>query len=129
MHIYDHLPPMFPELETASSPPKTSGSPPIDSNASNINAENVGDSSAIHSNFPEPFGMQEREIVSVMMTSAGFISPAREGKLPESRTPNLAGMKETLQRETSPGTSPLTMVPPEDTTRSVKVRRGNDMCA
>ena len=28
-----------------------------------------------------------RDIPSVMMTSAGFISPAREGKLPESRTP------------------------------------------
>ena len=29
-----------------------------------------------------------RDIPSVMMTSAGFISPAREGKLPESRTPH-----------------------------------------
>ena len=28
-----------------------------------------------------------REIASVMMTSAGFISPAREGRMPESRTP------------------------------------------
>jgi transcription initiation factor TFIID subunit 3 len=28
-----------------------------------------------------------REITSVMMTTGGFISPAREGKLPEARTP------------------------------------------
>lgn len=35
----------------------------------------------------EEEGRPTREISSVMMTTSGFLSPAREGKLPESRTP------------------------------------------
>ena len=35
----------------------------------------------------EEEGRPTREISSVMMTTSGYISPAREGKLPESRTP------------------------------------------
>merc|ERR1711983_506604 len=31
-----------------------------------------------------------REIASVMMTSAGFISPAREGRMADSRTPAIS---------------------------------------
>nr|XP_027238396.1 leucine-rich repeat extensin-like protein 5 [Penaeus vannamei] len=34
-------------------------------------------------------GQPVREIVSVMMTTSGFISSAREGKLPESKVPNI----------------------------------------
>lgn len=37
----------------------------------------------------EEEGRPTREISSVMMTTSGFISPAREGKLPESKPPNL----------------------------------------
>lgn len=37
----------------------------------------------------EEEGRPTREIASVMMTTSGFISPAREGKLPESKPPNL----------------------------------------
>lgn len=37
----------------------------------------------------EEEGRATREITSVMMTTSGFISPAREGKLPESRAPKL----------------------------------------
>lgn len=37
----------------------------------------------------EEEGRPTREISSVMMTTSGFISPAREGKLPESRPPVL----------------------------------------
>ncbi|KAK0169806.1 hypothetical protein PV328_010446 [Microctonus aethiopoides] len=47
-----------------------------------------------------------REIHSVMMTTSGFLSPAREGKLPESRTPAQA-------RADSPSPSSYPMVPPE----------------
>lgn len=36
----------------------------------------------------EEEGRPTREISSVMMTTSGFLSPAREGKLPEARTPN-----------------------------------------
>lgn len=35
----------------------------------------------------EEEGRPTREISSVMMTTSGYLSPAREGKLPESRTP------------------------------------------
>lgn len=35
----------------------------------------------------EEEGRPTREISSVMMTTSGFLSPAREGKLPEARTP------------------------------------------
>lgn len=38
----------------------------------------------------EEEGRPTREISSVMMTTSGFLSPAREGKLPESRTPATA---------------------------------------
>ena len=38
----------------------------------------------------EEEGRATREISSVMMTTSGFISPAREGKLPESKPPKLA---------------------------------------
>lgn len=38
----------------------------------------------------EEEGRPTREISSVMMTTSGFLSPAREGKLPESRTPQAA---------------------------------------
>ena len=34
-------------------------------------------------------GCPLREISSVMMTSSGFLSPCREGKLPDSRTPHV----------------------------------------
>lgn len=38
----------------------------------------------------EEEGRATREITSVMMTTSGFISPAREGKLPETKPPKLA---------------------------------------
>jgi hypothetical protein len=38
---------------------------------------------------PEEEGRPPREISSVMMTTSGFISPARQGKAPEARPPNL----------------------------------------
>ncbi|KAG7208725.1 hypothetical protein KM043_014923 [Ampulex compressa] len=51
-------------------------------------------------------GRPLREIHSVMMTTSGFLSPAREGKLPEARTPHQA-------RSDSPQPSSYPMVPPE----------------
>lgn len=43
----------------------------------------------------EDEGRPTREISSVMMTSSGFISPAREGKLPDSKTPMIPGLLDT----------------------------------
>lgn len=51
-------------------------------------------------------GRPLREISSVMMTTSGFLSPAREGKLPEARTPHQV-------RPDSPQPSSYPMVPPE----------------
>lgn len=51
-------------------------------------------------------GRPLREIHSVMMTTSGFLSPAREGKLPEARTPHHV-------RSDSPQPSSYPMVPPE----------------
>lgn len=51
-------------------------------------------------------GRPLREISSVMMTTSGFLSPAREGKLPEARTPHQV-------RSDSPQSSSYPMVPPE----------------
>ena len=79
VHVHEHLPPMYPEMEVAEETRTTSLTE--DSNTEikkeATNSQNA-DSSDHH-----PL----REIASVMMTSAGFISPAREGRMPESRTP------------------------------------------
>ena len=60
LHVYDYLPPMYPEMEE-------------------VEAEDTvnGDTKEAE----EEASM--REISSVMMTAGGFLSPCREGKLPE----------------------------------------------
>ncbi|XP_055373714.1 probable serine/threonine-protein kinase DDB_G0282963 isoform X2 [Condylostylus longicornis] len=56
------------------------------SNVGTINGQNL--SKFIRPRLPhETEGRPTREISSVMMTSSGFISPAREGKLPDSKIP------------------------------------------
>lgn len=57
----------------------------------------------------EEEGRPLREISSVMMTTSGFLSPAREGKLPESRTP----LQPSDSRSNSPQPSHYPSVPPE----------------
>ena len=57
----------------------------------------------------EEEGRPLREISSVMMTTSGFLSPAREGKLPESRTP----LQPSDSRSNSPQPTSYPMVPPE----------------
>ncbi|KAK5639381.1 hypothetical protein RI129_011873 [Pyrocoelia pectoralis] len=94
VHIHEHLPPMHPLLEA-----------PTESSNNNESSEEID---VVESTSPvfkrpqeisqgDPFkrprllledeGRPTREISSVMMTTSGFLSPAREGKLPESRTP------------------------------------------
>ncbi|CAG2054461.1 unnamed protein product [Timema podura] len=57
----------------------------------------------------EEEGRPLREISSVMMTTSGFISPAREGKLPESCSP----LQPSDSRSNSPQPSSYPIVPPE----------------
>nr|CAD7410095.1 unnamed protein product [Timema poppensis] len=57
----------------------------------------------------EEEGRPLREISSVMMTTSGFISPAREGKLPESCSP----LQPSDSQSNSPQPSSYPIVPPE----------------
>ncbi|XP_008193456.2 transcription initiation factor TFIID subunit 3 isoform X1 [Tribolium castaneum] len=96
VHIHEHLPPMNPLLEGNRN----------ELEAINCKVEELEDTNPENSQvFKKPadispsefkrpsFRREEegsrptREISSVMMTTSGFLSPAREGKLPESRTP------------------------------------------
>lgn len=118
MHVHEHLPPMYPEKERDT--PAVAGTVEIQQNgidngertASCPSPEiSVTDSpekpkdifkrptdpvSAPNSKRPRLRLEEEertREISSVMMTMSGFLSPAREGKLPEARPPTMVSDK------------------------------------
>ena len=90
-HIYDYLPAMYPEMEMKASP--TQLSPGESCMAMDVGADHCEIDAIGNSGYTENNPL--REIHSVMMTSQGFISPAREGKLPQSRTP-LGAAREVL---------------------------------
>lgn len=123
VHVHEHLPPTILETEeeysqpdgnaplvvdtagTSSTPPQTSPQgvfkrpgDPIESPAAKRARL-----------FLEEEGRPLREISSVMMTTGGFLSPAREGKLPEAKVvlPN------SDSRSVSPQPSSYPSVPPE----------------
>jgi len=81
-HIFDYLPPMYPEMEGTEDENMTSMSTSLDENKIEIKTEaptaQPGDSSDLH-----PL----REIASVIMTSSGFISETREGRMADAKTP------------------------------------------
>ncbi|XP_063928432.1 transcription initiation factor TFIID subunit 3 isoform X2 [Zophobas morio] len=96
VHIHEHLPPMNPLLEGNKNEVEAVNckvEEPEESNSENAQVfKKPADISP--SEFKRPSFRREeegsrptREISSVMMTTSGFLSPAREGKLPESRTP------------------------------------------
>lgn len=66
----------------------------------------------------EEEGRPTREISSVMMTTSGFLSPAREGKLPESRSPVVAMDPLPTPRPASPAEQKVVhpLPPPEKRT-------------
>lgn len=95
VHIHEHLPPINPpEDETLYS----NGEKDIDVVGFGMSGDDIfkrpADSTAESSTAKkiklEEEGRATREISSVMMTTSGFISPAREGRLPEARPPKLA---------------------------------------
>lgn len=67
----------------------------------------------------EEEGRPLREISSVMMTTSGFLSPAREGKLPEARTP----LQPSDSRSNSPQPSHYPSVPPEVNKPEKKIKK------
>ncbi|XP_051173985.1 transcription initiation factor TFIID subunit 3 isoform X2 [Leptopilina boulardi] len=132
VHVHEHLPAMYPETEEDYPTEKseinlTNGV--SESTESNGLPAGVSDNLTAHGmspqgvfkrpgdpvSFESPItkrpklteeGRPLREIHSVMMTTSGFLSPAREGKLPEARTPQQV-------RSDSPPPSSYPMVPPE----------------
>ncbi|XP_076641348.1 TBP-associated factor 3 isoform X2 [Halictus rubicundus] len=131
MHVHEHLPAMYPNTEedyiTEKSETLLNGSSDLSSNngTSGNNSMNVsphrispqvvfkrpGDPISFESPIVKRVKVVEegrplREIHSVMMTTSGFLSPAREGKLPEARTPHQT-------HPDSPQSSSYPMVPPE----------------
>ncbi|XP_059083923.1 transcription initiation factor TFIID subunit 3-like [Tigriopus californicus] len=82
VYVNDYFPPMYPNLEEEEGEGSERDVATMDTDAPTPSGEIVGQVGG-----PGPESLPVREIASVMMTSAGFISPAREGKLPESRTP------------------------------------------
>ncbi|XP_013186307.2 transcription initiation factor TFIID subunit 3 [Amyelois transitella] len=115
MHVHEHLPPMYPEKERDT--PAVAGTVEIQQNG--IDNHNTCASPEISvTDSPEkqkdifkrpidPVSLpnskrpkirldeeeRTREISSVMMTMSGFLSPAREGKLPEARPPTIVSEK------------------------------------
>ncbi|KAF2369089.1 Bromodomain associated domain [Trinorchestia longiramus] len=110
LHIHEHLPPMLPDLQEDGKD-GSSGSPHMDQNGGEVTGEDHlsnGQASPAslsaflssaqrqqrsdhpdHVNGLDGEGDPVREIDSVMMTTSGFISSAREGKLPEARLPQI----------------------------------------
>lgn len=114
MHVHEHLPPMYPEKERDT--PAVAGTVEIHQNGIDGNEVNTTCTSPEISVTDSPEKPKDifkrptdpvllanskrprlrldeeertREISSVMMTMSGFLSPAREGKLPEARPPTI----------------------------------------
>lgn len=120
MHVHEHLPPMYPEKERDTPAVadtveiRQNGIETIGPSSSSSTCQSpeisVTDSPEKHKEiFKRPIDpvslptkrprlrLEEeertREISSVMMTMSGFLSPAREGKLPEARSPIIISEK------------------------------------
>lgn len=114
MHVHEHLPPMYPEKErdtpvvAGTVEIRQNGIDNVDANVSCTSPEiSVTDSPEkpkdIFKRPIDPVSLpnskrprlrldeeeRTREISSVMMTMSGFLSPAREGKLPEAKPPTI----------------------------------------
>ncbi|GBP34001.1 Transcription initiation factor TFIID subunit 3 [Eumeta japonica] len=114
MHIHEHLPPMYPEKERET--PVVADTIEIRQNGIETIGTSTGSTSPEISVTDSPEKQKDifkrpidpislpnskrprlrleeeertREISSVMMTMSGFLSPAREGKLPEARPPTI----------------------------------------
>ncbi|XP_026470336.1 transcription initiation factor TFIID subunit 3-like isoform X3 [Ctenocephalides felis] len=105
VHIHEYLPPMYPEQEEEE---ETTAASNADTDKNVAMTENPNGNQQQDGVFKRPnepptetpmkrprikeeecSARPTREISSVMMTTSGFISPAREGKLPEARPPIL----------------------------------------
>ncbi|KAK2587163.1 hypothetical protein KPH14_002916 [Odynerus spinipes] len=131
VHVHEHLPAMYPDTEEeyiadkpesltngvqdVASTNGTSTPSSVDVSPQRMSPQVVFKRPGDPVSFESPIvkrakvleeGRPLREIHSVMMTTSGFLSPAREGKLPEARTPH-----QTCADSPQPSSYP--MVPPE----------------
>lgn len=137
MHVHEHLPPMYPEKErdtpvvadtveirqngidvvgtsnpTCTSPEiSVTDSPekPKDLFKRPIDPVSLPNSKRPRLRLEEE--ERTREISSVMMTMSGFLSPAREGKLPEAKAPTIISEKHHDKHKANSHHSNLTKVP------------------
>ncbi|CAL7941794.1 unnamed protein product [Xylocopa violacea] len=149
VHVHEHLPAMYPDTEEEYVAEKTENlmNRTTDLTLSNGTSSNSSINVSPHAispqvvfkrpgdpiSFESPIvkrvkvleeGRPLREIHSVMMTTSGFLSPAREGKLPEARTPHQT-------RSDSPQPSSYPMVPPElkyDKKPKKIIKKGSEDC-
>ncbi|XP_050296632.1 transcription initiation factor TFIID subunit 3 [Anthonomus grandis grandis] len=95
IHINEHLPPMYPLMEEQNDTSTESVTCKKEISTEDEKSEDhqfkkpaeVGNPEFRKSKKEEEGGRPTREITSVMMTTSGFLSPAREGKLPEAKAP------------------------------------------
>ncbi|KAK7603340.1 hypothetical protein V9T40_003339 [Parthenolecanium corni] len=109
VHIHEHLPAMHPELseDYSTATPSQDSDLNIKNSSSLPNLSNVAAGSSAGSTYKKPgdvempmannkhvrriiskeIGRPLRELSCVMMTTSGFLSPAKEGKAPEARVP------------------------------------------
>ena len=88
-HVHSHLPAMYPEMEEAEEVGQEE-TKEENSEMTTPDKRKRGEQGGI-AEVPKQAddGCPLREISSVMMTSSGFISPCREGKMPDSKRPHV----------------------------------------
>jgi len=90
-HVHSHLPAMYPELEEEQERGEEEGKEEEvvghPTTSSTPDKRKAGDKREVPKQADD--GCPLREISSVMMTSSGFLSPCREGKMPDSKRPHV----------------------------------------
>ncbi|KAJ8938607.1 hypothetical protein NQ314_011415 [Rhamnusium bicolor] len=121
VHIHEHLPPMYPLLEGTDN--ENDSAAIKQETTEDINSEGAQQfkkPADISPEFKRPKREEEgsrptREISSVMMTTSGFLSPAREGKLPEAKAPAPPPVIETVP--------PLVTIPVDPNKKKLEKRK------
>ena len=91
-HVHSHLPAMYPEMEEAEEVGRVEEREGKEENIETPDKlRKRGEQGVAGVEVPKQAddGCPLREISSVMMTSSGFLSPYREGKMPDSKRPHV----------------------------------------
>ncbi|XP_022162319.1 transcription initiation factor TFIID subunit 3-like [Myzus persicae] len=115
VYVHEHLPTMYPEQSDERPTQNDRSQTPHSSSSLGIFNEPLGFQESQVSKYDRPLKdnlvvhRRLREISSVVMTTSGFLSPSREGKLPESRLMPFPNFKV----NSSHASSSYPTVPPE----------------